>query len=71
MTQKGHHRVNDTAKKRGEWKTLSENQNDYSNQIACAIHRCKPSPYYMQEIYCLNNNPVQQWKGAPLALHSK
>ena len=51
MTQKGHHRVNDIAKKRGEWKTLSENQNDYSNQIACAIHRCKPSPYYMQEIY--------------------
>lgn len=29
MTQKGHHRVSDIAKKRDEWKTLRENQNNY------------------------------------------
>ena len=71
MTQKGHHRVSDIAKKRDEWKTLSENQNDYSSRIACAIHRYKPFPHCMLEICCLNNNPAQQWKDAPLVLRSK
>lgn len=71
MTQRNHHRGTDIAEKKDERKTQSENQNDYSNRIAYAIHRYKPSPYCMQEICCQNNNPARQQKGALLAPHSE
>lgn len=38
MTLKNHHRATDIAEKKDERKIQSENQNDYSNRIAYAIH---------------------------------